>query len=64
MGPSVEDVDAAIKKYVEQVKAMDIVVEFKEQVQQLSSNEDHIDWDRVDHQDLLYILSVSDLSKW
>ena len=64
MGPSIEDVDAAIKKYVEQVKAMDIVTKLKEQVQQLSSNKDNIDWDRVDRRDLLYIPSVFDLSKW
>ena len=48
MGPSVEDLDTAIKKYVEQVKATDVVAELKEQVQQLSSNKDNIDWDRVD----------------
>ena len=64
MGPSVEDLDAAIKKYVEQVKAIDVVAELKEQVQRLPSKKDHIDWDRVERQELLYISSVFDLSKW
>ena len=48
MGLSVEDFDAAIKKDVKQVKAMDIVAKLNEQVQQLSSNKDNFDWDRVD----------------
>ena len=64
MGPSVEDLDAAIKTYVEQVKAMDVVAELKEQVERLSSKNGNIDWVRVESRELLYISSVFDLSEW
>ena len=64
MGPSIEDPDTAIKKYADQVKAMDVVAKLNKQVQQLSSNKDNIEWEKVDRRDLLHISSVFDLSEW